>query len=162
MATDPTNVTRWKHKLGFHNREYNGTSGRAKGTIGAGTAPQGRCDVQFVRVDETSNGKKEQRKRESVPTKKLRDLTPLVLEVPTEDEKLTLEIRERQYDGRGLGQQPCQTEDEGKYHRERPESLEMMAGSSSGFTTLCCRLGDSYLSGTQQGSRVLWERRQRS
>ena len=93
MATDPTNVTRWKHKLGFHNREYNGTGGWAKGTIGAGTAPQGRCDVQFVRVDETSNGKKEQRKRESVPTKKLRDLTPLVLEVPTEDEKLTLEIR---------------------------------------------------------------------
>ena len=28
-----------------------------------------------------------------MPTKKLRDLTPLVLEMPTEDEKLTLEIR---------------------------------------------------------------------
>ena len=28
-----------------------------------------------------------------MPTKKLRDLAPLVLEVPTEDEKLTLEIR---------------------------------------------------------------------
>ena len=76
MATDPTNVTRWKHK-----------------SIGAGTAPQGRCEVQFVRADETSNGKKEQRKRESVPTKKLRDLAPLVLEVPTVGEKLTLEIR---------------------------------------------------------------------
>ena len=33
MATDPTNVTRWKHKFGFHNRECNGASGRAKGTI---------------------------------------------------------------------------------------------------------------------------------
>ena len=28
-----------------------------------------------------------------MPTKKLGDLTPLVLAVPTEDEKLTLEIR---------------------------------------------------------------------
>ena len=107
--------------------------------------------------------KKEQRKRESVPTKKLRDLAPLVLVVPTEDEKLTLEIRGRQQNDCGLRQQPCQTEDEGKYHRERPESLGRMAGSSSGFTTPCCRLSDSYLSGTQQGSRfLLWERRQRS
>ena len=91
MATDPTDVTRWKHKLEFHKREYNGASGWAKGTIGAGTAPQGRCDVQFVRVDETSN--EEKKKKASAPTKKLRDLTPLALEVPTEDEKLTLEIR---------------------------------------------------------------------
>ena len=37
--------------------------------------------------------KKNREKRESVPTKKLGDLTPLVLEVPTEGEKLTLEIR---------------------------------------------------------------------
>ena len=46
-------------------------------------------------------------------TKKPRDSDPLVLEVPTEDEKLMLEIRRESKTV--LGQWPLQTEDEGKY-----------------------------------------------
>ena len=38
MAWDSTSVTRWKHKIGFHNREYNGThrwqGGLVKGMTG--------------------------------------------------------------------------------------------------------------------------------
>ena len=98
MATDPNNEQRWKHKFGFHNRGVQGYPDVEVGRQGkdwiqrTAQGPQGRRDVRSTRDDETSGGKRTEKGGIAL-TKKPRDLAPLVLEVPTEDKKLILEIR---------------------------------------------------------------------
>ena len=61
MTTDPTNVTRWKHKFGYHNigvqwdtpmSKWAG-EGETGHSLWLKTAPQGRRDDQSTRDDET-------------------------------------------------------------------------------------------------------------
>ena len=70
MKKDPANLTRWKHKFGFHN-----------------------SGVQWLQL--MTQGPRRQRKNtqeRGAQKKKPRDLEPMVLETPVED-KLMLEIR---------------------------------------------------------------------
>ena len=98
MVTDPTDVTRWKQKLGFHNRGTQWDTPMSK-WAGEGDdwiqlmaqGPHRMEDVTSTRDDETSGGKIE--KGGGAMTKKPRDLELPVLEMPAEDKKLMLEIR---------------------------------------------------------------------
>ena len=126
MATDPTNVARWKHKFGFHNRgvqwdspmsKWAGGRERLDTACGTRAAPQAKCDDQSAHDDETGGGKKNKERRGAM-TKKPRDLEPLVLESPAEDKKLVLEIRG------GLGRWPCQTEDEDSNQNDAESSSQ--------------------------------------
>ena len=57
MKKDPANVTRWKHKFGFHNRCRSGLRREGLDTAhGTRTAPQGGCDDQLAQGDEATNG----------------------------------------------------------------------------------------------------------
>ena len=72
MATDPIDITRWKHKFGFHNRRVQWdtpTSKRHEGRPAQGQKTGKR----------TEKGK-------GGPTKKPRDLLPIVIQMPAEDE----------------------------------------------------------------------------
>ena len=48
MAWDPTDVIRWKHKVGFHNRGIQWDTPILDKAYGATTAPQGICYSQFT------------------------------------------------------------------------------------------------------------------
>ena len=92
VAWDPTNVTRWKHKVAFHNRGIQRDTPMARWAsegydwvklMAQRKAPQGRCNSQFTRVHETNCGEEDQ-VHGTRPAKKPRELPPLELEIPEE------------------------------------------------------------------------------
>ena len=83
MATDPNNVQRWKHKLGFHNRgvqwdtPMSRWAGEEKDWVQLMAQGLARKEdvpfIKFTRVDETSDRKKnrERRRRADKETKRV-------------------------------------------------------------------------------------------
>ena len=72
IATDGTNVTRWKHKFGFHNRgvqrdtpmvKFGGRREKLDTAYGTWTTPHGRRDGPSTRDDETCREKKNSTRR---------------------------------------------------------------------------------------------------
>ena len=116
MKKDPANVTRWKHKFGFHSRgvqwdtpmsKWAGRRGRTAYSLWHKAEPRRlrlktqskqkmprKEDVtnQLAQDDEAANGEETTEGRGALK-KKPRDVVPLVLERPPEDKKPMLEIR---------------------------------------------------------------------
>ena len=88
MATDPANVTRWKHKFGFHSRgtqqdtpmaKWAGERKDWKQVVTQGASR--KEDVTFSLLASMRQATEKKNREKGVWTKKPRDLAPLVLEV---------------------------------------------------------------------------------
>ena len=104
MTKDPGNVTRWKHKFGFHNRgvqcdpPMSEWAGEGKAWTQLVTQePPCKEDVttSLLKMMRQPTEKKTQ-KGGSAMTKKPRDLEPLALEILAEDTKLKSGVTARQ------------------------------------------------------------------
>ena len=101
MTTDPTNVTRRKHKLELHNRRIQWDTpiakwaGEANDWIQVVTRGPLRKEDVTVRLHATMRHVAGHRKdkKSGLPTKKPRDPDPLILEEPAENKKIILEMR---------------------------------------------------------------------
>ena len=101
MKKDLANVTRWKHKFGFHNRGVQWDTPMSR-WAGEGTdwvqlmtqGPPRKEDVMIslLKMMRQPTEKKPQ-KGGGAPKKKPRDLEPVILEMPAEEKKLMLQIR---------------------------------------------------------------------
>ena len=112
MKKDPANVTRWKHRFGFHNRGVQWDTpmsmwageGKDLDTVfDTKPAPQGgRDDQRPENVDAADGERKTEGWRH--PVKETKRCGALVLEKPTSGKKLMLEIRRGRQNGGGLCQ----------------------------------------------------------
>ena len=101
MATDPTNVTRRKHKLELHNRRIQWDTPIAKWAgeandwiqvVTRGPLRKEDVTVRLLKTMRHAAGKRKD-KKSGLPTKKPRDPDPLILEEPAKNKKFILQMR---------------------------------------------------------------------
>ena len=122
VAWDPTNVTRWKHKVGFHNRGIRwdtpmarwGGEGNDWIMLLAQRQPRKEDVIHSLLASMRQTVEKKTKANETRPAKKPRESRPLELGIP-EGKELTLEIKGDCKNDCGLRQWPCQVENEGLY-----------------------------------------------
>ena len=101
MAWDPTNVTRWKRKVGFHNRgiQWDTPMARWAGEgndwikLMAQRQPREEDVIHFLFASMRQAVEKKTKPNETRRAKKPTELPPLKLEIPEEGKTLTLQIK---------------------------------------------------------------------